>query len=112
MGAFDDFNKAGQQFAEDVMGETFSHTSKAGTVTSGLVGVFNQVTQDYVMQDFSTRKDTAYTVISGKVQWGSVVPADRETITDSSAVAYQIHHISGILSAGEPAYELTLKKLT
>ena len=111
MGAFDTLNIAGQQFAEDNMGETFSHTSKANVVTSGLVGVFNQVTQDFVMQDFSTRKATDLVSVSGKVQWGSVVPADRETITYGST-AYQIHHIAGVLSAGEPCYELTLKKLT
>ncbi len=112
MGAFDTLNIAGQQFAEDNMGETFTYTPKSGSIVTGLVGVFNQVTQDFVMQDFSTRKDTSYTVVSGKVQWGSTVPADRATITDSSNVAYQIHHISGAVSAGEPAYELTLKKLT
>ena len=112
MSDFDILNRAVQSFAEANMGETFSYTSSAGVVTSGIFGVFNQVVADYQFSDFSTKKVTSYTVISGKLQWGSVVPADRGTITDSSGGSYQIDHIAGYLSAGEPAYELSLRKLT
>lgn len=114
---FDALNRAGQAFAEATMGEAFSYTAPAGTatagtVTSGLTGVFNQVSQDFQFGEFSTKKVTSYTLISGKVQWGSVAPADRGIITDSSGGAYQIDHIAGASSAGEPAYELNLRKLT
>lgn len=110
--SFDTLNVIGQQFAEDNMGEAFSYTSTLSVVTSGLVGVFNQVVADYQFSDFSTRKVTTYTVVSGKSQWGAVIPGDRGIITDSSGGTYQIENVAGSLSAGEPAYELTLKKLT
>ena len=109
---FDDLNLAAQSFAEDNMGETFSYTSPTNVVTSGLVGVFSQVTQEFQFSDFTFKKNTDYNVVSGKVQWGSVVPANRGIVADSSGGTYQIEHISGAVSAGEPAYELNLKKLT
>lgn len=110
---FDSLNRSGQAFAEATMGETFSYTPLGMVATlSGLKGVFNLVVQDYEFEDHSIRQRTAYTVVSGKVQWGVTVPADRGTITDSSGGTYQIESIGGKVSAGEPAYELTMKKLT
>ncbi len=112
MGAFDTLNAAAQEFAEEMMGETFSYRSPAGVVTSGLVGVFNQVSQDFQFDDFSVKQVTTYTVVSSKTQWGSVVPGDNGQVIDSSGGTYDVNQISGTLSAGEPAYEITLNKLT
>lgn len=112
MGGFDILNQVAQSYSEAVMGESFSYTSPAGIVTSGLVGVFNQVNIDFQFTDFSSKKITTYTVISGKMQWGAVVPTDNGIVTDSSAGTYSVTTVAGSNSAGEPAFEITLKKLT
>lgn len=109
---FNSIVAAGQSFAEDNFGETFSYTSPAGIVTAGLVGVFNQVTQDFQFDDFSSKTVTLYTVTSGKSQWGSVVPANNGVVTDSSGNTFDVKQLAGVNSAGEPAYELTMNKLT
>lgn len=109
---FDSLNAAGQDYAEANMGEAFSYRSPAGVVTSGLVGVFNQVVQDFQFSDFSVKKVTTYTVISGKTQWGAVVPNDNGQVIDSSGGTYDVNQVSGTGSAGEPCYEITLNKLT
>jgi len=111
MGAFDDLNAAAATFNQAVMGETFSYTSPAGSTTSGLVGVFNRVAVAYEFQDFAQRATTDLVCVASKTQWGAVVPANRGTITYGS-VAYTIAEIEGLSTAGEPAYTLTLKRLT
>lgn len=110
MSAFNDLNAAAQSFSETVMGETFSHTSAAGSTTSGLSGVFNQAQAVFSFEDFSQKQVIDLVCVSGKEQWGAVVPANRETIT-YGGVAYAIHSIDGLNSAGEPAFTLGLKKL-
>ena len=109
---FDAINSAAQQFNEAVMGETCSYTApNGGSTTSGLVGVFNQVEQQYEFADGSTRQTTSLVGILSKSQWGSVVPQDEGVITYGNTT-YQIESLKGVSSAGEPAYELTCKKLT
>ncbi len=112
MGAFDTLNAAAQDFAETMMGETFSYRAPNGVTTAGLVGVFNQVSQDFQFGDFSVKQVTTYTVISSKPQWGSVVPGDNGQVIDSSGGTYDVNQVAGTSSAGEPAYEITLNKLT
>lgn len=111
---FNEVTAAGQDFSEgsEIFGESFSYQApNNGTTTSGLVGVFNQVEIDYQFDDFSIKKMTALLVVSSKPQWGSVVPEDRGTITYNS-IGYQIEKIDGTNTPAEPAYGLTLKKLT
>lgn len=111
---FNDVTAAGQEFSEDseVFGESFTYTApNGGSTTSGLVGVFNQVEIEYQFADFSTKKVTVLVCVSSKTQWGAVVPADRGIITYNS-ITYQAEKVDGTNSPGEPAYELTLKKLT
>jgi hypothetical protein len=111
---FNDVTAAAQDFSEgtELFGESFSYTApNGGATTSGLVGVFNQVEIDYEFADFSTKKITALVCVSSKPQWGAVVPADRGSITYGS-ITYQIEKIDGVSTAAEPAYGLTLKKLT
>lgn len=110
--SFNSVAAAGQAFAENAMGETLTHTSTLGVATSGLVGVFNQVTEDFVFNDFSTKKVTRYIVVSSKPQWGAVVPTKDDTITDSSGTNYTVSTVNGARSAGEPAYELSMNRLT
>lgn len=109
---FNAINVLVQQFAETNMGETFSYTPQIGSAVTGLVGVFNQVSQDFVFEDAGIRKNTNYTVVSSKAQWGATVPANTGFITDSAGIQYACEDISGTNSAGEPAYEITLKRLT
>ncbi len=112
--SFDSVNVAAQAFAEANMGETFSYTPPlggSGVTTSGLVGVFNEVSIEETFSDFSSKLVTAYTLISGKAQWGAVVPVNSGTVTNAS-INYSITKADGSDSAGEPAYMLTLKRLT
>lgn len=111
MGAFDDINGAAADFNEDVMGESFSYTSPAGATASGLTGVFNQAQAQFSMEEFSMRRVVDLVCVTGKTQWGAVVPANRGTITYGS-VAYAIEGIDGGSSAGEPCYTLNLKRLS
>ncbi len=111
MGAFDDINDAAADFNEAVMGESFSYTTRAGTTTSGLVGVFNRVEDVYSFEDVSQRKETTLVCVSSKTQWAAVVPENRATITYGGN-GYTIEQIDGTASDGEPCYELKLKKLT
>lgn len=94
------------------MGEAFNYRSPAGELTTGLVGVFNQVTQDFQFSDFSVKKVTTYTVVSNKTQWGVVVPNDNGQVIDSSGGTYDVNQVAGVGSAGEPCYEIILNKLT
>jgi hypothetical protein len=111
---FNEVTAAGQAFSEgtDIFGEGFSYIApNGGATTSGLVGVFNQVEVDYQFEEFSTKKLTALYCVTSKTQWGVVVPANRGTITYGS-IAYQIEKIDGADTAAEPAFGLTLKRLT
>ena len=111
---FNDVTAAVQAFSEDseIFGESFTYTApNGGATTSGLVGVFNQVEIEYQFDDFSTKKVTALMCVASKTQWGAVVPGDRGTVT-YGGIAYQIEKVDGTNSSGEPAFGLTLKKLT
>lgn len=111
MGAFTDLNAAASSFNETVMGESFSYTSTAGATTSGLVGVFNQAQAQFSFEDFSQRRVVDLICVSGKTQWGNVVPGNRGTITYGS-VAYVIEEVDGASTAGEACYTLNLKRLS
>lgn len=111
MGAFNDLNAAAADFNEAVMGESFTYTSTAGTVTSGLTGVFNQAAAEFSFEEFSTRRTVDLVCVSGKTQWAAVVPGVRCVITYGS-IAYVIETIDGADSAGEPCFELGLKRLS
>ncbi len=111
MGAFDDINAAAADLNEDVMGESFTYTTPAGSTTSGLVGVFNTVEAEFTFQDFSQRKDVRLVCISSKTQWGAVEPANRGVIAYGGN-NYTIEKIAGTDTSGEPCYELTCKVLT
>jgi hypothetical protein len=57
--SFTEINSAAQDWNEEVMGDTFTYAATSGgSTTSGLLGVFNEVTEDYVFSDGSTRKRT------------------------------------------------------
>jgi hypothetical protein len=111
MGAFDTLNAAAADFNEAVMGESFSYTSTAGATTSGLTGVFNQAQEQFSFEDFSQRRTVDLVCVSGKTQWGAVVPGNRGTITYGS-VSFVIESVDGTASTGEPCYELGLKRLS
>lgn len=114
MSAFDDINAAAQDWNEDVMGDAFSYqATSGGSTTSGLVGVFNQVDENYEFSDGSTRKLTSLICVTSKTQWtaASLTPVNRGVVT-YGGITYQIDHIAGINTASEPAYSLTLRKLT
>ena len=111
MGAFDTLNAAAADFNEAVMGESFSYTSTAGATTSGLTGVFNQAQEQFSFEDFSQRRTVDLVCVSGKTQWGAVVPCNRGTITYGS-VSFAIESVYGTASTGEPCYELGLKRLS
>jgi hypothetical protein len=111
MSAFDDLNASVADFNEAVMGESFSYTSTAGVTTSGLTGVFNQAQAQFSMEEFAMRQTVDLICVSGKTQWGAVLPGARGTITYGS-VAYVIESVDGASSAGEPCYSVALKKLT
>lgn len=106
---FNEVTAAAQSFAEDssVFGESFSYQNTA------LVGVFNQVELDYTLQDFSTRKITALVCVTSKPQWttAGLVPTDRQLVT-YGGITYPIQAIAGANTAAEPAFTLTLFKLT
>jgi hypothetical protein len=110
MSAFDDLNAAAQDFSEGVMGETFSYTSPAGSTTTGLTGVFNQPVAVFSFEDFSQKAVVDLVCVTGKEQWGAVVPANRGTISYNS-ITYTVDAIDGISSAGEPCFTINLKVL-
>jgi hypothetical protein len=107
--SFNDLVTAGQDFAEqsDLFGESFTY----GGAT--LAGVFNQVDLDYRFDEFSVRKVTALVCVTSKAQWttAGVAPADRGLLT-YGGVGYSIQNIAGSDTSAEPAYTLTLVKLT
>lgn len=100
---------AGQSFAEDsnIFGEAFSYGG------ASLIGVFNQAEIEYQFNEYSTRKLTGLVCVSSKPQWvaAGVTPQDRGVLT-YNGVTYQTERIDGLNTPGEPAYTLTLKKLT
>lgn len=106
---FNEITAAAQAFSEstDLFGEQFTYQNTA------MVGVFNQVEIEYNFDDVSTRKLTGLQLVSSKPQWvtAGLVPADRGTIT-YGGIGYEIQKIDGANTAGEPAYTLTLMKLT
>ena len=99
----------GQTFSENtqVFGESFTYSG------ASLIGVFNQVEIEYAFGEFSTKKITGLMLVTSKPQWttAGVTPTDRGVITYGS-ITYQIEKIDGINTAAEPAFTLTLKKLT
>jgi len=108
MSAFDELNAAGQSFSETVMGESFTYTTPAGTTTSGLVGVFNQPAITFTFEEFSQKAAVDMVCVSGKTQWGAVVPANRGTISYGS-ITYTIDGVSGGSSTGEPCFTIDLR---
>ena len=111
---FNEVTAAGQDFSEntDIFGEVFTYTApNGGSTTSGLVGVFNQVSIDYQFSEFSVKKITSLICVASKTQWGAVVPADRGVIT-YGGIGYQIETVEGTDTLAEPAYTLTAKRLT
>lgn len=113
---FNEVTAAGQSFSEDteLFGESFTYTAPNGGATAAaMVGVFNQVEIEYQFDEFSTKKLTGLMCVTSKPQWvtAAVTPADRGIIT-YGAITYQIEKIDGLNTAAEPAYGLTLKKLT
>lgn len=106
---FNEVTAAGQAFTEgtSVFGESFTYS---GTT---LYGVFNQVEIEYQFDEFSTKKLTGLMCVTSKPQWtaASLTPADRGQLT-YGGIIYQIEKIDGLDTAAEPAYGLTLKKLT
>lgn len=106
---FNEVTAAGQSFSEStsVFGESFTYSN------TSLVGVFNQVEIEYQFDEFSTKKLTGLICVTSKPQWiaANLTPQDRGVITYGS-ITYQIEKIDGLNTAGEPAYGLTLKKLT
>ena len=111
---FNEVTAAAQAFSEgtSLFGESFSYTApNGGSTTSGLYGVFNQVEQEFTLEDFSTKKVTSLICVTSKTQWGAVVPADRGVVT-YGGIGYQIEKIDGVSTPAEPAFTLTCKKLT
>lgn len=108
---FNDITRLGQQFSETAMGESFSYTSPSGSTVLGLTGVFNQVEVDFQFDEHSTRAVTQLICVASKTQWGATVPANRGVIT-YGGIGYSIDRVNGAQSTGEPAYELTCKRLT
>jgi hypothetical protein len=106
---FNEATAAGQAFSEslDVFGEPFTYANTA------LVGVFNQVEIEYQFGEFSTKKITGLMCVTSKPQWAAanIAPADRGVL-NYGGINYQIEKIDGTDTAAEPAYGLTLKKLT
>ena len=108
---FNDITAAGQSFSEDTMGESFTYATRSGTQTTGLVGVFNQQEVDFRMEDGSIRAVTQLVCIASKSQFGATVPENRGTVV-YGGVTYTIEGVNGAQSSGEPAFELTCKRLT
>lgn len=106
---FNEVAAFGQAFSEntEVFGESFTYSG------TSLIGVFNQVEIEYAFGEFSTKKITGLMLVTSKPQWAAagLTPADRGVVTYGS-VTYQIEKIDGINTAAEPAFTLTLKKLT
>ena len=104
---FNDIAKAGQQFSETTFGESFTY----GGAT--LTGVFDWVQVAYEIEEVGTRAQTVLVCVSEKTQWASanVAPANRGTLT-YGGIAYQIDQIDGANTSGDPAFTLTLRKLT
>ena len=106
---FNEVTAFGQAFSEntEVFGESFTYSGIS------LTGVFNQVEIEYAFGEFSMKKITGLMLVTSKPQWtaAGLTPADRGVVTYES-VSYQIDKIDGINTTSEPAYTLTLKKLT
>ncbi len=106
---FNEVTQAGQEFSEnsDIFGESFTYQN------TQLVGVFNQADIDYRLDEFSVRKITGLTCVTSKSQWAAagLVPTDRALVVYGN-ISYPIQAIAGTNSAGEPAYSLTLFRLT
>lgn len=106
---FNEVTAAGMTFAENtgVLGEAFTYQG------TQLVGCFNQVEIEYQFDELSTRKITGLTCVTSKPQWttAGLVPANRQLVT-YGGIDYPIQQIAGANSAGEPAYTLTLFRLT
>lgn len=109
---FDAINALGQQFAETNMGETFSYTDTNGVSLTGLRGVFSRVDQFFNFEDVGMRKVVSYSVITSCAQWGNEVPTNNGTVTDSSGQSYNVDDVQGVNTAGDPAFEITLMRLT
>ena len=109
---FDSVNRAAQSFAEEQMGEPFTYTAPdGGAITAGLNGVFNKVEFTYTFVDFSTKQVTSVVCISSKAQWQGVIPSERGLI-NYGGFSYKVDRFDGASSAGEPAYQIVLEKLT
>lgn len=105
--SFNDVTQAGQKYSETVFGEAFSYQS------TQLRGVFDWVQREYRFEDFSTRIVTELICVTSKTQWvtAGLAPANRGVIT-YGGITYQIESIDGADTVGDPAFTLTLKKLT
>lgn len=108
--SFTAINSAAADFNEAVMGESFTYTTPAGVTTSGLVGVFNQASAEFSMEEFALRRTVDLVCVTGKTQWAAVVPAARGKITYNSIV-YVIESIDGDNTPGEACFALSLKRL-
>lgn len=104
---FNDITKAGQEFAETTFGESFTY----GGAT--LTGVFDWVQVQYEFEEAGTRAQTVLVCVSEKTQWttAGVSPANRGELT-YGGIVYQIDQIDGANTSGDPAFTLTLRKLT
>lgn len=104
---FNDITLAGQVFSETQFGESFTYSNTTMT------GVFDWVQRAYELEEVGTRLLTVLVCVSSKTQWttANIAPANRGTVT-YGGIAYQIEDIAGANTAGDPAYTLTLKKLT
>ncbi len=107
--SFNDVTQAAQEFVEstELFGESFTYGG------ASLIGVFDQVILDYQFGEFSNKKITGLVCVTSKSQWttAGVAPADRGELTYNSVI-YQIEKIDGANTPAEPAFTLTLKKLT
>lgn len=106
---FNEVTAAGQAFSEgtEVFGEAFTYANVS------LVGVFSQVEGEYRFSDQSIRKITALVCVTSKPQWAAanITPANRQLLTYAGE-AYPLQQIAGDDSPSEPAYTLTMFKLT
>lgn len=104
---FNDITKAGQQFSETAFGESFTY----GAAT--LTGVFDWVSTAFNFEEAGTRVIKVLVCVSERTQWtaAGVAPANRGVLT-YGGITYQIDQIDGADTAGDPAFTLTLRKLT
>jgi hypothetical protein len=111
MGAIDNLTAKAATFAEGLFGEAFTYTDLSSVTTSGLKGVFNQVEAEYTFEEMAQKRAVDLVCVSSKTQWGTVVPANRCTVT-YGGVGYVIDKVDGVTTTGEPCYTLRLKRLT